>query len=132
MKKIMILSLLLTGTMIACKKKKDETADPANQAPTVSITAPSHNGESQYMEVEIAASASDSDGSVSRVDFYDGNTLLGSDQTAPYSYTASLALGSHTLKAKAVDNDNAETTSATVTFTITPAVAQPETPAMVH
>ena len=37
--------------------------------------------------VAITASASDADGTVSRVDFYQGSTLLGSDTTSPYGFT---------------------------------------------
>ena len=54
--------------------------------------------------VTIGASASDSDGSVTNVQFFDGATSLGNDTTSPYSVTANLAAGSHALTAVTTDN----------------------------
>ena len=61
------------------------------------------------------ATASDSDGSVAKVDFYQGATLLGTDTTAPYTFVwANVAAGSYSLTAKATDDDNATTTSTAI------------------
>lgn len=56
--------------------------------PTVSISSPA-NGDnfSRPANITINASASDSDGTVQKVDFYQGSTLLGTDLTAPYSFS---------------------------------------------
>ncbi len=92
-----------------------------NTAPTVSITSPS-NGTSvnEGTSIAIAASASDSDGTVTKVEFFNGSTKLGEDTTSPYNYTiANAAAGSYTLTAKATDDKNASTTSASVTVTVT-------------
>ena len=58
-----------------------------NPPPNVSITSPA-NGTSQAgpASFTINATASDSNGTVSRVDFYAGGTLLGSDTSSPYSF----------------------------------------------
>ncbi|MFL5731214.1 MAG: Ig-like domain-containing protein [Cytophagaceae bacterium] len=93
---------------------------PANQAPSVSISAPA-NGASftAPASVTITANASDADGTVSKVDFYNGATLLGTDLTAPYSFVwTNVAAGSYTLTAKATDNANAVTTSAAVSIIV--------------
>ncbi|MBX9851252.1 MAG: right-handed parallel beta-helix repeat-containing protein, partial [Cytophagaceae bacterium] len=58
---------------------------PVNQAPTVSITTPSNNTLAPAT-INITASASDADGTVTKVDFYNGATLLNSDAAAPYSF----------------------------------------------
>src|SRR6478735_618381 len=60
----------------------------SNQAPNVSITSPS-NGASfnSPASITINATATDPDGTVSKVDFYNGSTLLGTDNSSPYSYT---------------------------------------------
>ena len=56
---------------------------------------------------------------MSKVDFYQGATLLGTDTVAPYSYAwGSVAAGSYSLTAKATDNDGAATTSSTVNITV--------------
>lgn len=55
--------------------------------------------------VGMAASASDNVG-VKRVDFYDGTTLLGSDSSAPYTFSRSYGAadsGNRTIKAVALD-----------------------------
>ena len=59
----------------------------ANQPPNVSITSPA-DGSSRTApaNITINATASDSDGTISRVDFYVGGTLLGSDTSSPYSF----------------------------------------------
>ena len=61
------------------------------------------------------ASASDTDGTVTRVEFYRGTTLIGSDTTSPYSAVwTGAAAGSYSLTAIAVDDDGATRTSTAV------------------
>ena len=92
----------------------------ANIAPKVSLTSPS--GGQTFIapaSITISASASDADGTVSKVDFYNGSTLLYSDAIAPYSYSwNSVAAGSYSLKAIATDNAGATTSSSTITVTV--------------
>jgi len=87
-----------------------------NTAPTVSLTAPT---EGQVFappaNITLTATASDTDGTISKVEFYQGSTLLNTDSTSPYSYAWNgVAAGSYTLTAKAYDNYNCTTTSAAV------------------
>lgn len=92
---------------------------PANQPPTVSITSPADGAEfTAPADVTVTASASDPDGSVVRVEFYRNGSLVGSDTTAPYSYThTSLPAGEYVLLARAVDDDGA-TSDDSVTVTV--------------
>lgn len=95
-------------------------SETGNASPSVSITSPA-NGASYVAgtSVTITANASDLDGTVTKVIFYDGSTLLGEDTTAPYSINwAASGSGSHTLTAVATDNGNAQTTSQPVTVTV--------------
>jgi len=56
--------------------------------PVVSLTAPVSGATfTAPASMALQASASDSDGTVARVDFYAGATLLGSDTTSPYAFT---------------------------------------------
>ncbi len=91
----------------------------SNQAPSVSISNPANN--SMFAaggNITVNATASDADGSISKVEFYQGTTLLGEDLTAPYSYTWNgVAAGTYSLTAKATDNSNAATTSSAVSIT---------------
>ena len=88
--------------------------------PTVSITSPASGASyTTAQTVTINASASDNVG-VSRVDFYDGATLKGSDTTAPYSYAWSITStdnGSHSWTARAFDAAGNTTTSGAVSLT---------------
>jgi hypothetical protein len=93
-----------------------------NLPPTVSISSP-QNGASFIApaSIEIRANATDADGVVSKVDFYNGSTLLGSDATAPYSFVwAGVATGSYSVTTKAFDNSGAITTSTVVNVSVTP------------
>ncbi len=91
-----------------------------NVPPTVAITAPAA-GLTPSGTITIHASASDSDGTVAKVEFYNGATKLGESTTAPYSFTWNGAsVGSHTLSAVATDNDAGVTTSPLVIINVQP------------
>jgi beta-glucanase (GH16 family) len=87
-----------------------------NPPPTVAIDAPLNNAIiNTPANITINATAADENGTVTKVDFYSGSTLLGTDNTSPYSYTwNSVTAGIDTLTAKATDNEGAVTTSAAV------------------
>jgi len=91
----------------------------SNAGPAVSITGPSNNAIfSAPANITINVNASDSDGSISKVDFYQGATLIGSDSTSPYSVTwTNVPVGSYSLTAQATDNLGAVATSASVAIT---------------
>jgi len=94
---------------------------PANQAPIATLTEPANGATfSAPANITLTATASDADGSVARVDFYSGGTLLGSDTTAPYSFTwPDVAAGTYALKATAVDDAGASGSSSVASVTVT-------------
>lgn len=96
--------------------------DSGNQFPTVAITAPTSSANiTAPASLVIVTSAHDADGTITKVDFYNGSTLLGTDVTLPYSfYWQNIAAGTYTLTAKATDNAGAVTTSTAVTITVKP------------
>ncbi|WP_214105601.1 cellulase family glycosylhydrolase [Acrocarpospora catenulata] len=103
------------------------SSPPPNTPPTVSLTSPT-NGQSYGAPatIALAATASDSDGSVTSVAFYNGSTLLGTDTTSPYTFSwTNVAAGSYSLTARATDNGGATTTSTAVNVTVLPVVADP-------
>ncbi|HET9324831.1 MAG TPA: Ig-like domain-containing protein, partial [Gaiellaceae bacterium] len=88
--------------------------------PTVTLTEPT-NGASftSPATVNLAATASDADGTVTKVEFFSGAAKLGEDTTAPYSFTWSgVAAGSYTLTARATDDLGVTTTSVASTITV--------------
>lgn len=87
--------------------------------PTTWLTSPAP-GTSVAMTVTLTAEASDNVG-VTRVEFYRGSTLLGTDSTAPYSITwntQSVPNGGYALTSKAYDAARNVGTSAGVTVTV--------------
>ena len=101
-------------------------AQDAIAAPTVSITSPTTNANfGAPAKITIAASATPASGTtITKVDFYRGTTLLGTDTTSPYSYTwSNVAIGNYSLTAKATDSSGATKTSAAIAITVKTNVA---------
>jgi regulation of enolase protein 1 (concanavalin A-like superfamily) len=94
-----------------------------NPPPTCQLTAPANGATfSAPATITLSATASDSNGSVARVEFWAGTTRLGEDTSAPYGFTwSNVPGGVHTLSARAVDNQGAVGSSATATVTVTTA-----------
>ena len=92
----------------------------SNLPPAVSMTAPLPGQTfSAPGSITLSATASDPDGTVAKVEFYTGTTLLGTKTTAPFTFAWSgVAAGAYTLTAKATDNLGATTTSAAVSITV--------------
>ena len=88
-------------------------------APSTSLTAPT-GGATLSGTATVSADASDNVG-VSKVDFFAGSTLIGSDTTSPYSVswnTAGVANGSYSITSKAYDAAGNVGTSAAVSVTV--------------
>jgi Galactose oxidase-like, Early set domain/Bacterial Ig domain len=98
------------------------TVSALNTPPTASITSPADGAVFAWKPtITVTATASDPDGSVAKVEFFDGTTLLGQDTSAPYSFTwRNVPPGSHALTARATDNAGAVTTSTAVGITVRP------------
>jgi hypothetical protein len=96
------------------------TGSTSTVPPTVSITSPTNGATfTAPATVIINANASDSDGTITQVEFFQGSTRLGADTTAPYSFTwSNVAAGSYSLTARATDNAGASTTSTAVNITV--------------
>jgi len=98
-----------------------------NALPTVTLTSPTSGTViSAPGTLSLAATAADSDGTITKVEFYNGSTKLGEDMTAPYALTwSNVPAGSYVLTAQAIDNRNGVTTSiaSSVIVNALPAVA---------
>jgi mono/diheme cytochrome c family protein len=70
----------------------------------------------------LIANAFDLDGSIVRVEFWDGNVKLGEATTAPYAWTwnGPLSLGNHNISAIAYDNEGRITNSTVVAVNVMP------------
>lgn len=91
-----------------------------NQFPVTSVTSPSAG--TSFVAggtITIQSNATDADGTIKKVLFYAGATLLGQDATAPYQFVwTGVEPGSYNLYTKAIDNLNATTTSAVANITV--------------
>lgn len=91
---------------------------PANQPPAISLSAPATGVAGTG--ILLTASASDADGTVARVEFFEGANLLATDLSAPHAHTWTPANpGAFTLSARATDNLGATATSAAVGILVT-------------
>jgi hypothetical protein len=95
---------------------------PPNQPPSVTLTAPAQGASfTAPANISLTAEAFDTDGTISKVEFYANGTLVGSDTTAPYSAVWSgVAAGTYSLTATATDNAGAMTNSTAVNVTVNP------------
>jgi len=90
-----------------------------NTSPSVSITSPSNNSSFDAgTTVTLSADASDSDGTISSVEFFANGISVGSDTVAPYSLSWSPSVGNYSIRATAIDNEGATSTSLSVSVTI--------------
>lgn len=112
-----------TKTAVTCTVFETVTSP----TPTVSINAPAKNSTfCAAAPLTISATASVTTGSISKVEFYDGNTLLGSDNAAPFSYIwESPTSGAHTIRAIATSAANIASVAATVDVSFNTAPAAP-------
>jgi hypothetical protein len=92
---------------------------PLNTSPSVSMTSPTGGTFTAPATIALAATATDTDGTVARVDFYANGGFVSSDTTAPYGYGwGNVAAGTYSLTAVATDSLGAQSTSAAVVVTV--------------
>ncbi|MHB9132351.1 MAG: tandem-95 repeat protein [Armatimonadota bacterium] len=92
-----------------------------NAPATVSLIVPTNGARyAPPVSLTLQATASDPDGPISRVRFYEGGTYIAYDDSAPYTFNwgAGKPTGTYTFTAEAYDNNWIPTMSAPVTITI--------------
>jgi hypothetical protein len=113
-----IVSVKINGQTIAIGGGPGPGGDAV--APVVSLVSSATGTVTVAGTITLTATATDNVG-VTRVDFFDGATLLGTDTTAPYTQLVPLAAannGAHSYTARAVDAANNVGTSAPVNITV--------------
>ena len=94
-----------------------QVAGAANVPPSVVLTAPS--AATIGVATPVSAVATDPDGVVTRVEFFDGGSSLGVDMEAPFGVQwTPTATGTRILTARATDNGGATTISAPVSVAV--------------
>ena len=86
-----------------------------NNPPVVEVTSPSNDAKLKSgVATTITANATDSDGTITSVEFFEDGKSIGVDNTAPYSIEYTPTEGSHKITAIATDNKSAQTTSSII------------------
>jgi subtilisin family serine protease len=113
------------GTLTAAELKIYGAPIPSgNPAPLAQITQPTAGqffGIGTAITVNVTASdltISNSTGALTKVELFDNGVSLGTDTTAPYSFTFTPSLGNHSLVAKATDSQAAICSSVSVSITV--------------
>jgi len=102
--------------------KEVDTPEPApvNSPPLINISSPTKSASFfDPATITIDASTSDPDGTVTKVEFYNGITKLGEITSAPWSYTwKEVKEGTYSITAAATDNSGSRTVSSAVTIVV--------------
>ncbi len=113
-------NLFYLGGVFSKTNRKAVPIFPANPTPTITIINPVNKDDFKEGTIlTIEADAAISEGSISKVEFFVGNTKLGEDTGAPFSYTwNSPPGGTYLLSAKATSDKGVSTTSSSIEITI--------------
>ena len=122
---------LPSAAVIASRtRRRSSSATAASRAPTVSLAADKTSFDAPGT-VTLTATAADNV-AVKKVEFYDGATLVSTDETAPYTATKTFSgadNGTHNFTAKAYDtSDNVATSTPAVAVTVAIESGQPAVP----
>jgi hypothetical protein len=105
---------------ISAQSVTNNCSSPSNLPPVISISSPIKN--TAFVSpatITIEAVASDPDGSIISVSFYNGNTKLSEIYASPFSFTwKDVPEGTYAVTAVARDNKNATTVSANVNVVV--------------
>src|SRR4029077_10583176 len=93
-----------------------------NVPPTILVTTPVNNA--TFMapaRIAMSATASDSDGAIVKVEFFQGTTLLATATSSPYTVNwTGVPIGTYSLTARATDNSGAASISPAISLTVNP------------
>lgn len=94
--------------------------DTSNTPPSVALTAPTTGAVlAAPASLTLNATASDTDGTIASVAFFQNGVKIGETSSVPYAWALSgLAAGNYTFTATATDNRGAATTSGAVTVAV--------------
>ena len=97
-----------------------ELTDGRSDSPAVAITSPANNSVMAGSgDITISVAASDPNGSVTNVDLFAGNTLIGRGTNAPFVFVwSNVMAGAHIITAQARDDDGLISLSLPVKFLV--------------
>lgn len=110
-----------TASSFIAQPVSNNCTPASNKPPVISISSPGKGVTfSAPASISISATASDPDGTIKKVEFYQGTTKLGEMSAAPFLFIwKNVTAGSYSITAVVTDNLNAATVSAPVTVSVT-------------
>ncbi|CAE6926146.1 protein contain chitin-binding domain type 3 [Vibrio sp. B1REV9] len=92
---------------------------PLNEVPTVTLTSPSSSASIKTGDVvTLAADAADTDGTISKVEFFVDGALVGTSTASPFTASWTAIEGAHEFSTKAYDDKNAVSAASAVTLIV--------------
>src|SRR3546814_17879669 len=79
----LLVAVAVLMALASCKKSKEDTPGPKNQAPEVTLTVESAYGK-LWNEITVEINASDADGKIVSLDLYVNAHWIGKDNEAHY------------------------------------------------
>jgi chitinase len=112
--------IIATLAAIAISMASCKDDDTNNALPDIGITAPLDKSIiTSGQDIKIAAFATDDNGKVARMDFYEGTNKIGEDPIAPYEYIwPAVKAGDYTITVNTIDKDGSEMASASITIKV--------------
>ena len=113
-----------SGSLIAsalAARSAPFTLNPATgtELGTVALSSPTEGATFEAgSTIPLQATATDTDGTIVKVEFYAGETLLGESTTAPYAFSWVATFGSHLLTAVAEDSAGARVASPAISISV--------------
>lgn len=110
----------ITSALASSSRIVEVEAWTPSHPPTVGLTSPGNGAAFMTVNpITLEASATDADGTIAKVEFLQGSTVLGQTTTSPYGFVwSNVASGSYSLTARATDDSDAVTTSSAVSITV--------------
>ena len=108
------------GTYTSTDEVKIIVSESGNSLPSISINSPENEASfSEGEAIEISTLVSDLDGTISKVEFYSGNTKIGETSSTPFNYSwTDPSIGIHQITAVAIDNQGGEKKSQAVEVSV--------------
>ena len=113
---IRTVTILALSFIILCCNDNDTN----NALPDIGITAPEDKSTfTSGTDIKIQAFASDNNGPVARMDFYEGTNKLSEDTMVPYEYVwQKVKAGEYTISVTSVDDQGNEMGSTSITIKV--------------
>ncbi len=97
----------------------------SNALPSISIASPANNASfTTPAAVTFNVATSDANGSVTKVDYYNSTSLIGTSTSSPFSYTwSNVSAGNYSITSRATDNLGGVTVSSSTNIVVKAATA---------